>query len=1601
MKKAALIALILIVGIIAFIAGRASRSVDISPCSPQPVAVTNVPTESVQKPVEQKIRQEQLSVAATNKVVELRRFDFNDNGRKCTIRLDFTRMPTLNEVRRFVTITPDPGELTMETDSWSEYYTKTMHNVVELSGAGFKHRTQYTVTVSPEIVFSDGYRLDHDYVRDFMRRDLNPEVTFCDAGRYLPPVGDRVLAIETVNCSNVVCSTRAVPVANIVQLLAREEGKYCDSTWRECIPADDNATEEIAAAAKEWRFTVPQEVNVRRRSALSLQNETGIASNGVYLVTIRGNGIFADADGKERTSDSRYKLVCLTDLGMSVRCDRGMVRTWITSFAKGRPVGGVKLSLFADNGIPLGSAETAANGEAEIALKDDRYAPFALIAEAADGEVAFMALEGATKVDEPAAAGERPAVLEAKELDAFVWTERGIYRHGEKVMVQAIVRDGTGKAPAPLPLVVSLLTPNGKVFKSANVKTDGRGALQIDEWLIPDDQPSGKWTLRVALPGERGATIGSRSIKVEEFVPPQIKVKFTEQPGELASATNLSFTLQAEHLFGGPAKNLSAQALVAFSDAEFHPTGWERFTFGDCAQKLTPKCIRQPWRYTDERGEAKFNFGIDTEELGLPGAAVKVTVQGAVIETGGRPASVRTSKIVHYHPFYLGVNVPSRVQLAANPRAFKVAVVAPDGKLVAGERMLAVSLMKHETVYNLRQRGNSYSWESEKLSHQVETVAAVAVGADGTGVFELPLSADGDYELLLTDETTGRTCRRKFWVAGEGDDEIRSSLANPTAVTITPDKEYYRAGEMPVLTVKSPFKGSAWLAVMREGTLYTRAFELTNATSTVELEPLVGDWAPNVDVALSVVQSVRAGANHLASRAHGLATLRIRPIDRELPVKVTAASRIVPGGSGSILKVKVDARGEGATGETAVVTVVDEGINLLTDEPVPDPVAAFAAERQGKHPLYDYFHALLPVYEGDLMRTGVKTGGDELAELMGRVSMVPTRRFKSLAQWRFEVPLPGGVGETEFKLPEFVGEVRVTAVAYSARATGAAATRVKVAPALVSQPDAPRFAAPGDTFEVVLALTNRSGSDGTAAYEITASDAVAFSEPVKGVAALKAGESTLLYFSAHATAVGEGRISFNVSGFGEEHPYEILLPVRPPAAWSSVMEVKALAKGERYESDGGEYPGAFPGSTRRSVTYVDSPFAPLLGALEYLDGYPYGCLEQTCSRVFPLIHAGGLLAKLPVERTSKASERDAVIRAGIARVESMVRDYDFVMWPDCNVRPYDLEVSLWAAHFLIEAKAAGYPVGKTAEDRVLGYLRNWMYNSRNSAGVYAVHTLALAKRPEKDRMFHYYDLRASLSLLDRARLARAFVRTGDPVRARELVRDSALAPQSVKEAAFALLALVEMDPEDARIPALVTWLEQHRDHARFHWGTTESNAHALLALTAYYNARGADGAADRYAVVRTRYIPTLATRVAANNILSISRRYVTVDGKPASLDRITRGDLLFGEITLSADRDITLSDLIVEDLFPAALEPDSAAVSNAGHDWVLRTEKRDDRLLVFSKKIKFEKDKEVTFRYALRAVSAGDYIVPGPSVEAMYAPDVRACGGTDRIVVRH
>ena len=113
--------------------------------------------------------------------------------------------------------------------------------------------------------------------------------------------------------------------------------------------------------------------------------------------------------------------------------------------------------------------------------------------------------------------------------------------------------------------------------------------------------------------------------------------------------------------------------------------------------------------------------------------------------------------------------------------------------------------------------------------------------------------------------------------------------------------------------------------------------------------------------------------------------------------------------------------------------------------------------------------------------------------------------------------------------------------------------------------------------------------------------------------------------------------------------------------------------------------------------------------IQELKAYPYGCLEQTASGLFPSLYTNAAQLKAMGIKGDSDEQRRAAVEIGIARLLQMQRDDGgFSLW-DKN-GPEEYWLSAYVTDFLVRASEQGYSVPvealNNANSRLLRYLQD-------------------------------------------------------------------------------------------------------------------------------------------------------------------------------------------------------------------------------------------------------------------------------------------------------
>ena len=146
-------------------------------------------------------------------------------------------------------------------------------------------------------------------------------------------------------------------------------------------------------------------------------------------------------------------------------------------------------------------------------------------------------------------------------VDAFLYTDRGIYRPGETVELVALVRDDKADAMPGLPVSLRLLRPDGIEVEQRqllNSPGDRCGAYR-QSFSLPRDARIGSWHVELRL-DPKAPPVGSAEFRVEDFVPPQLKVELSAAEGPIRPGEAFPVDVDARYYYGAPGAGLGIEA---------------------------------------------------------------------------------------------------------------------------------------------------------------------------------------------------------------------------------------------------------------------------------------------------------------------------------------------------------------------------------------------------------------------------------------------------------------------------------------------------------------------------------------------------------------------------------------------------------------------------------------------------------------------------------------------------------------------------------------------------------------------------------------------------------------------------------------------------------------------------------------------------------------------------------------------------------------------------------------------------------------------------------------------------------------------------------
>ena len=397
---------------------------------------------------------------------------------------------------------------------------------------GLEHGQHYNITFRAGLPSAIGEVTAAPVALSIYVQDRAPSARFTGDSFVLPAGVRRGIPVVTVNMNAADMKLFRIGDRSLAQLLSgyqflRQLDGY-DMT---------NIRDQMGQPIWEGRMEIAGDLNKEVTTSFPVDEALPQRKPGVYILTAQ------PVDDHSDTYNSRAtQWFVVSDIGLSTYTGQDGLNVFARSLGTAKPIQGAELTLLARNNEILGTATTDAEGRAVfnpgLTRGEGGMVPAVLMAKQGDQDFVFldMAKAGFDLSDRGVAGRAATGAL-----DVYAWTERGIYRVGEDVHVQALARDDTSKAVDNLPLTFIFTRPDG--VEARRIVSDGTsaGGHSVDLSLEPNAM-RGSWTVSIHTDPKQPA-VASQMFLVEDFVPDRIEFDLTADKTEIAQGETANVTV--------------------------------------------------------------------------------------------------------------------------------------------------------------------------------------------------------------------------------------------------------------------------------------------------------------------------------------------------------------------------------------------------------------------------------------------------------------------------------------------------------------------------------------------------------------------------------------------------------------------------------------------------------------------------------------------------------------------------------------------------------------------------------------------------------------------------------------------------------------------------------------------------------------------------------------------------------------------------------------------------------------------------------------------------------------------------------------------------
>jgi hypothetical protein len=1137
---------------------------------------------------------------------------------------------------------------------------------------------------------------------------------------------------------------------------------------------------------------------------------------------------------------TRYLPFIVTDLALISKRDGERTVLFVTNRFTGTAVNKAEVFTIKDSKIDL-ATKTGKDGVAELAIpaKEDSVPVVARW----KGHVAFMNVnnwyadyfEGYT---------------------AYTVTDRPVYRPGHEVNYKSTIRFAKGNIYS-LPDKISEAEVEIKDSKGNTVIKEMKDINDFGSisgsFKLGEEPPVGDYNIIVRAGGAEVA----QNFKVEEYRKPEFEVIVTPGADRVLLGDKITFDVDVKYYFGEPVKDAAITYQVM--DAPVYSYwwyGWSRYSWyyddeDDYSYSYGGNYVDSGEARTDEHG--KFSVTIDTQKQG--DYDHNYTLTAYVTDKSRRQVAGSGTVKATRAEFNMYLDTNRYMYKPSDTIKTTAFLNGHDGNPVAGRDVdFTVSLVSWNYEKNYERR-------EEKVFEKI-----VTSNAEGKALLDFVPDRAGYFSITARTTDSRGNAVTAATTAYAMDSSSSYSYWGGGGAEIILDKDSYTVGDTARALITGS-QGGAVLVSLEADRIYQYAvLDLKEGSALFEFK-VTEEMQPNVYLTTAMVKD---GSYSSESK-----NLVVPPEDKFLDIEITSNKAEYKPGEDATFTVKVTGQDGKPAGDTELsLGVVDESIYALQPENVPDARKFFYGRRWNKVntnvSLWEMAYRYGDMYDeleeqgmimADMAAPAPTEGASKMlmakgdGESGGLVQPQIRSNFSDTAAWyAHTVTDKDGTASVTFPMPDSLTTWRATARGISKDTrVGNNTGKTIVRKNLLVRLETPRFFTQDDKQNIVAVVHNYLSTDKQVTCVLN-TKGVRLIDGADKIITVPAGGDMRVEWAAVVEDPQDAWITVKALTNEESDAMQLTIPVLPHGIKRTLADSGEADKDKTATSL--KLPAnAIPGATVLRISTAPSIAAAMFESLDYLVGYPYGCVEQTMSRFLPDIIVEQAMQKLNLPPSDKLKELPQMVQKGHDRLMDMQHnDGGWGWWENDETHPF---MTAYVIFGLANAVKADYTIDTDAYNRGITALRN-LIEKETDKETLAYMLYALSETNESlpgkrvDAVLKDYK---KLNAYSQGLMALVMERAGNHDRALEIIRNlekhaalsGALAnwnapddqwgwmDNTIETTAFVLKAIVAVDPDAAIAPKVVRYLVSRRNGN--HWYSTKDTAAAVMALTDYMVAR--------------------------------------------------------------------------------------------------------------------------------------------------------------------